>query len=133
MKTKVLIFLFIIAAVFCAAIFLLLQYNNPVTYTADPLIASEQKKSAETATTTPQTKQIIYTDGGFNPAVTRIKPGDSVTFKNQSNAPMSLVSDGADSVVIPKGKDFKTTMTEIGTLSFSALENPKVIGIIIVQ
>jgi|GEM_PF-4037543 len=88
------------------------------------------------ATTTPETEMagdIIFTEDGFDPAVTRVKPGGSVTFINHSNKTLELISDTLDAMSIPKGKERSVTLNEIGTLSVSDIKHPEMIGIILVQ
>ncbi len=94
---------------------------------------SQTEETASTTPKTPQTKTLLYTENGFDPAVTHLSPGDSVIFKNQSQKTMELFSDTVSVASIKKGGEFKTTLTRVGVISVTDKLHPDKIGILLVQ
>jgi len=134
MKTKIFILLAVSFILAILATGLWITKKEPAQRIEAPILPfAEKTNEATTTPTEPITKNIIYTKDGFNPAVTNIKPGDSIVFKNQNSKTLDLVMSDATSATIAKGKNFEMVFSEVGTLSLSDKWNPQVFGVVIVR
>lgn len=135
MKTKALAIIIVFLIVFSGAWWCIKTQSIPDAGTvAKQPTSGPERDTATTTPSVPETKELIYTKDGFNPAVTHLKPGDFVIVKNHSTSTLELVSSKLPAASIAKGKDFKTTaFTEVGYLSVTDKKHPDKIGIILVE
>ena len=87
-----------------------------------------------------EARVITYTDAGFSPSAITIKSGESITFRNESNAAMWVKSDveagsgGFDAgVSVNKGGMYTFKFTNSGTWSFYNSVTPANKGSVTVQ
>jgi plastocyanin len=82
------------------------------------------------------THQVIAENMKFTPAVTILRPGDKIKFKNQDLVPHTVTEKGSppafDSGVIQMGATWDFTATHAGTFNFRCTFHPTMEGSIVV-
>jgi plastocyanin len=73
----------------------------------------------------------------FTPAVTNLRPGDKIEFKNQDLVPHTVTEKGStpafDSGAISMGSTWDFTATDAGTFNFRCTFHPTMEGSIVVR
>lgn len=104
---------------------------------------SANKVKSSTSKTIPVNNTIIYENNIFSPSVINIKTGTRMTFSNNSNLPLRIVSDSHpdhsnlpsfDSIIfLNRGETYDYTFNNSGTWGYHNETNPSETGTIIVE
>lgn len=105
--------------------------------------ATPEEISTTTAIVPKQKHEVVYTTGGFNPAVTTVKTGEAVTFINTSgesfwpaSSPHPTHTDYSEFDAkgeIAHGKTYEFTFTKSGEWGYHNHLNPKMVGVVVVE
>lgn len=91
------------------------------------------------ASHSPRTYSVYYSNGFFQPTNMRIQAGDTVRFTDKDIAPIGIVGNGNDlsdfdsHTTIGKDETFVYTFTKVGVFGYHNSRNPNEIGTIIVR
>ena len=95
------------------------------------------RRASARAEEPPVTHQVIIENMKFTPAITNLRPGDKITFKNQDLVPHTVTEKGSppafDSGVIQMGTTWDFTATRAGTFNFRCTFHPTMEGSIVVS
>lgn len=84
-----------------------------------PSTLPENTQSKETSTIATNEKTVVYANDGFAPAEITVKAGETVTFVNQSDAPMWVASAPHPAHTLYPEFDQKASVSKGGTYSFT--------------
>lgn len=91
--------------------------NNPAGSTAAPSTANA----------------ISIQNFAFNPSVTTIKKGTTITWTNNDSAPHQIKSASFNSSQLAKGQSFSFSFNDVGSFDYSCAIHPSMAGKIIVE
>ncbi|HSX48265.1 MAG TPA: cupredoxin domain-containing protein [Candidatus Nanoarchaeia archaeon] len=118
--------------------------NSISKKTSDTSSQTTPPAASDQSSSTNQGGMVVTYDGNsFSPTSLTIKVGDTVTFRNNSSAPMWVASNphpshtdykGFDALrSFAKGEDYTFTFTKVGTWGFHNHLSPDATGTIVVQ
>ncbi|MDO8593991.1 MAG: hypothetical protein Q7R93_00555 [bacterium] len=101
--------------------------------------------AAATQSSLTQAAVVSYTGNGFSPAVVKIVRGGSINFVNNSGkalrlAPLQDPKDGTSAYLgfaatksIGRGESFGVSLTQPGIWGYKNLQDPNIVGVVIVE
>lgn len=136
---KSVVALIVAALVVIVAVVLFASHRAAVAPSASP---SSSPSSTASASVPPSVATITYSDSGFSPALTTIKSGEAVTFKNASSQdiqvdsnPHPVHTDDTDLNVgtITSGGSTVVVLNKKGTFGFHNHLNPSMTAQVTIQ
>ena len=104
-----------------------------ITIMAFAIIGCGSGKSAQSTTQVAEKNIVTIHEFKFNPAEITIQKGEAITWINEDSVTHTVTGTAINSGPLEKGKSFKQTFNEMGTIDYSCTQHPYMKGKVIVK